>query len=256
MLRTLLDLRNYGLRAIDKDLGSVEDFYFDDRLWTVRYLVADTGNWLSGRTVLIGLEALGPPNEEDRVFPVSLTSTEVENSPGIESDLPFSLEKERELRLFFQWREYWDDEIFIQRTGYSPLGSPGFGAAEGTPPGQPANTPAAVHANPHLRSANEVQGYAIRAQDGDIGHVEDFLIREPSWEIRYLVMKTGNWLSGKKFLISPLWVKSIDWSHQALELDMTREKIEKSPEFSVGKPLTKDDEARLYDHYGKQRDWE
>jgi hypothetical protein len=255
MLKALLDMRGYGLRAIDKDLGSVEDFYFDDRLWRVRYLVADTGNWLPGRKVLIGQEALEPSQGEDHVFPVALTSTEVENSPGIESELPFSLEKERELRLFFQWREYWDDEIFIQRAGYSPLGSPGLGTVESSPM-LLANIPSSLNANPHLRSANEMQGYSIRAQDGDIGHVEDFIIRVPSWEIRYLVIETGNWLSGKKFLISPQWVRSIDWSRHAVELEMTCRKIEESPEFSVGKPLTRDDEASLYDYFEKPHDWE
>ena len=75
-------MRGYGLRAIDKDLGSVEDFYFDDRLWKVRYLVAHMGNWLPGRKVIIGQEALEEPNWEDRIFPVTLTSTEVESSPG------------------------------------------------------------------------------------------------------------------------------------------------------------------------------
>jgi hypothetical protein len=101
-----------------------------------------------------------------------------------------------------------------------------------------------------------MQGYSIRAQDGDIGHVEDFIIREPSWEIRYLVIETGNWLSGKKFLISPQWVRSIDWSRHAVELEMTCRKIEESPEFSVGKPLTRDDEASLYDYFEKPHDWE
>lgn len=255
MLKTLLDMRGYRLRAIDKDLGSIEDFYFDDRLWKVRYVVVDTGNWLPGRKVLIGQEALDEPNWEDRVFPVTLTSTEVENSPGIESNLPFSPDKERELRLFFQWREYWDDEIFIQPAVNTPSAAPGLGAVEGSP-GQLANTPSEVRANPHLRSANEVRGYAIRGPDGDIGHVEDFLVRQPSWEIRYLVIEIGKWLSGKKFLMSPQWVKSIDWSHQAIELGMTREKIEKSPEFSVGKPVNREDEASLYDYYGKQQDLE
>ena len=60
MLKTLLEMRGYRLSAIDKDLGSVEDFYFDDRLWQIRYLVADTGNWLPGKT---GTDRTGSPWE-------------------------------------------------------------------------------------------------------------------------------------------------------------------------------------------------
>ena len=42
-------LRDYRLNALDGEIGKVKDDYFDDRYWTTRYLVADTGHWLSSR---------------------------------------------------------------------------------------------------------------------------------------------------------------------------------------------------------------
>jgi hypothetical protein len=80
--------------------------------------------------------------------------------------------------------------FFIQPSINTPSAAPVLGPVEGSP-GQLGNTPSEVRANPHLRSANEVQGYAIQAEDGDIGHVKDFLVRQPSWEIRHLVIDTG-----------------------------------------------------------------
>src|SRR5687767_2340606 len=53
MLRNIKDLRGYVIRAIDGTIGKVDDFYFDDEDWGIRYLVVDTGSWLSGRKVLI-----------------------------------------------------------------------------------------------------------------------------------------------------------------------------------------------------------
>ncbi len=253
MLRALLEMQGYPLQAIDKDLGNAKDFYFDDRLWTLRYLVADTGNWLPGRKVLIGPEVLGSPSWEDKVFPVTLTSAEIEDSPGIETDLPFSLQKEKELRTFFKWREYWTDEIFIQPAGYIMAGVPG--GMNGDPPGIAVDSSIQLSGNPHLRSAIEVKGYYIRAKDGDIGHVKDFIVNDETWVIRYLVVDTENWLPGKKVIISPKWVNAIDWSHHIVEVAMTRDMIEHSPEFTPGIPISKEYEISLYDYYQKPHDW-
>lgn len=254
MLRALLEMCRFRLRAIDKDLGTVEDFYFDDRLWKVRYVVVDTGNWLPGRQVLIGQEALERPDWEDNVFPVALTSTEVENSPGIEADLPFSLQKERELRLFFKWREYWNDDIFLQPAEFRPIGAPGKTAVDPSLQ-QRVTTSTSLEGNPYLRSANEIRNYGIRAKNGEIGHVEDFMITEDIWDIRYLLVDTRNWLPGKKVLISPKWVDSIDWSQQIVEVEMTQELIEGSPEYVPHMPISRDYEISLYEYYGKPHDW-
>jgi sporulation protein YlmC with PRC-barrel domain len=254
MLKTLLEMRGYGLRAIDKDLGSVDDFYFDDRLWRIRYLVADTGNWLPGRSVLIGQEALDRPDGENKVFPVKLTSAEIENSPGIESDLPFSLQKEKELRLFFKWREYWDEDGFIQPAGFTPMSVPGGEDIElSLKDGMKSS--ARLNGNPHLRSANEIQGYYIGARDGEIGHVDDFIVEDTTWAIRYLVVDTQNWLPGKKVLISYKWVNTVDWNRQTVEVAMTRETIEGSPEYDPNTPINREYEVRMYDFYGKPHDW-
>ncbi|MBA3611857.1 MAG: PRC-barrel domain-containing protein [Nitrospirales bacterium] len=255
MLKTLMEMRGYQLRAIDKDLGSVDDFYFDDRLWRIRYLVADTGNWLPGRNVLIGQEALERSEWEDKVFPVTLTSAEINDSPGIETDLPFSLQKEKELRQFFKWREYWDDDVFIQPAGFTPMGVPGGEAMEQSLK-QGMNSPGKLDGNPHLRSANEVQGYYIGAQDGEIGHVDDFIVEDTSWDIRYLVVDTQNWLPGKKVLISRKWVSAIDWNKQTVQVNMNRDMIEQSPEYDPNKPINREYEVRMYDFYGKPHDWE
>ena len=109
--------------------------------------------------------------------------------------------------------------------------------------------------NPHLRSANEVQGYCIGAKDGEIGHVEDFIVDDTSWKIRYLVVDTQNWLPGKKVLISHKWVSSINWNNQTVAVDMTRATIEKSPEYDPNQPINREYEVRMYDFYGKPHDW-
>ena len=108
MLRKAKDLNGYKLDARDGEIGKVKEFYFDDHSWTVRYLVADTGGWLSGRTVLISPYALDPANEGGKVIPVDLTKAQIEKSPSLDTDRPVSRQYEWEYFSFYGWPAYWD----------------------------------------------------------------------------------------------------------------------------------------------------
>ena len=94
MLRQAKEFKNFKLRARDGDIGKAREFYFDDHHWTVRYLVADTGGWLSGRQVLISPYALDPVNEAEQVLPVDLTKKQIEECPSLNSDQPVARQYE------------------------------------------------------------------------------------------------------------------------------------------------------------------
>jgi hypothetical protein len=106
-----------------------------------------------------------------------------------------------------------------------------------------------------LRSVAEVNGYYIQATDGDLGHVEDFVIETETWTIRYLVIDTRKWWSGKKVLVSPLWVERIDWPQSKVFIGMSREMIKNSPEFDPSAPVNRAYEERLFDYYGRPKYW-
>ena len=107
MLQILGDLDGRKIHAADGEIGSVEQFYFDDETWTVRYLVVDTGNWLPGKEVLISPIAVGEIDSVAREFIVSLTKEQVENSPGIETDKPVSRQHEAEYNSYYGYTNYW-----------------------------------------------------------------------------------------------------------------------------------------------------
>jgi hypothetical protein len=100
-----------------------------------------------------------------------------------------------------------------------------------------------------------VTGYHVEAEDGEIGHVEDFVIDEETWEIRYLIVNTSNWWAGKKVLISPLWIERVSWTERKVVTDLTREAIKRSPEFTDQSLLTRDYETGLYGHYNRKGYW-
>ena len=103
--------------------------------------------------------------------------------------------------------------------------------------------------DPHLRSTHAVTGYHIHAKDGDIGHVEDFVIDDETWAIRYLVIDTKNWWPGKSVLVSPSWIQRVSWDESKVFVNLTRESIKRSPEYSEETLLTRDYETGLHSHY-------
>jgi hypothetical protein len=229
MLRSGLETLGYKIHAADNGIGSSEDFLFDDKDWMIRYLVVNTGTWLSGRRVLISPVALGEPNWEEGIFPVALTRKQVENSPPVETDNPVSRRCEEELHLYHGWMAYW---------GVKPQGS--VEIPEG---------------DPHLRSMEKVKGYTIQATDGDIGHVEDFIIDTEHWIIRYLVVNTRNWLPDKKVLVAKPWIQAVRWEDLSVYIDMSRESIKKSPEYDPSQLVNREYEIRLCDYYGRPTYW-
>ena len=108
----------------------------------------------------------------------------------------------------------------------------------------------------HLRSTQDVSGHHIQAADGEIGHVEDFIIDDKTWAIRYLVIDTQNWWPGKKVLVSPMWIERVSWSESKVFVNLFREAIKRSPEYTDEYVVTRDYEAGLHRHYNRPGYWE
>jgi hypothetical protein len=243
MLRSAKSLHGYTIQAIDGDIGKVSEFLFDDQFWTVRYLVVNTGSWLMERRVLITPAALGQPSWEPQRFPVMLTREQVEKSPDIDTDRPVSRQQEVALHAHYGWLPYWDMAV--------PLGSAPI------PVPQPAMEVDEIgeQGDPHLRSTQAVMGYYIQARDGDIGHVEDFIVDAETWTIRYMVVDTRNWLPGKQVLVSPWWITEVSWDTSRVRVHMERQAIKNSPPFDPATPVNRDYEEQLYDYYGRPKYW-
>ena len=118
------------------------------------------------------------------------------------------------------------------------------------PPGGTDEEPAS-----NLRSAREVEGYHIQASDGEFGHVDDFLVDEADWTIRYLIVDTRNWLPGKKVLTPPENIDRITWDERKVYYDVTQEKIKNSPEYIEGEPVRREYEEELRDYFGWSKYW-
>jgi hypothetical protein len=245
MLERAQTLNGYQLRGSDGDIGAVRGFLFDDQYWTIRYLVADTGSWLSGRQVLISPYALKDVIHERREISVGLTKKQIEGSPPLESDKPVSRQFEHSYFGFFGWPTYWSGPYRWGAYPDIPRGGEELKAAD----------PHMKGWDPHLRSTKQVSGYHMHARDGAIGHVVDFLVDADHWVIRYLIIDTQNWLPGKKVLIAPEWISRVSWDESEVHVDLSCDDIKKSPSYPVESPLTRDYETQLHRHYSREGYW-
>jgi uncharacterized protein YrrD len=214
MLHSIQQRYGEKLRATDGEIGHVRDFYFDDKTWTIRYLVADTGGWLSGRQVLISPHALGHLYPNGKVLLVNLTREQIEKSPSIDEHKPVSRQHEEEYHRYYGYPYYAETW---------PLG----GLAEYpvvAPP--PPPTAAKTHGvDSHLRSTRVVKGYKVEATDGAIGQVTDFLVSGRNWVIRKIVVESGYWYSAKEIHIPSENISRISYNQSTVYVDLTKAAI-------------------------------
>ena len=264
MLRTMNDLEGYAIHATDGNIGHVTDFYFDDEAWVIRYLIVDTGTWLSSRSVLISPIAIGHPNWAEKILPVSITKEQVKNSPNIDTQKPVSRQHEIQYLGYYGYPYYWGGSNFWGGGAYPYMMMPGYGTLGATPrPVRPeeieahARDEAARHKNDdlHLRSCKAVVGYLIEADDGDIGHLQGMLVDEETWAIRYLIVNTSNWWLGHEVLIAPQWIQEVIWSDGTISVNLTRQAIKDAPPYNSAEQLNREQELGIFKHYGRAGYW-
>jgi hypothetical protein len=219
MLQNIKKLCGNKLAALDGDIGHVQDFYFDDKAWMIRYLVADTGSWLPGRLVLLSPHAFGRLDHYENTLYLKLLKKQIQNSPLIESQKPVSRQYENQYCRYYGWPAYWDGGTTWGSSGYPVI----------VPP--PQEIPARHRrADLHLQSIQAINGYDIQTIDGAIGHVSGLMVDDKSWAIRELVVETGHWYSGKEILISPRKIDGLRYPESKVLVNLTKADIQRTAE--------------------------
>jgi hypothetical protein len=255
MLRRLQEMLGADLVGTDGHIGTLHDVFIDDETWTVRYVAVDTGLWL-GRLVLVSPIAIEWPDWQGRKLPLTLSREEIERSPDLLSRARLTRDEEREFASYYGYPQYWGGSNlwgWADRPGALNAAPPsGYIPPSALDP-DVANTDALTTS---LYSGKDISGYHIHALDGEIGHVDDFIIDEATWSVRYLQIDTSNWIGGKTVLLATQWVQRIDPADGKLHVEVTKERIENSPEFDPATPTDRAFEERLHQHYGLPAYWE
>jgi uncharacterized protein YrrD len=223
MIRSAREITGAAIEARDGSIGAVDDIYFDDQLWKLRYLVVDTGKWLPGRRVLIPPGAIASTWKGEHKLPVELTKGQVEASPDIDTAKPVSRAAEELLYTHYGWVPYW-------AAGIMPPPPPHFAQKESDR--RHAVTVAQSSGEAHLQSIRDLMNSEFYASDGKAGHVTDFMIDLDNGEIRFLVIDTGTWLAKKEVLIPVSSISEVDWAALTVVSRMSRQEVANSPEYN------------------------
>jgi len=246
MLSKAKTLQGYSLQNTDGEtIGNIKEFYFDDRYWTGRYPVADTGNWLTDRQVLLSPYALAAVNSDHQNIVFDLTKKQLEDSPPLDNDKPVSRQFEQAYYGHYGYPTYWSGQDLWGLHPYPVRDRDQW----------KTSTRGEKTWDPHLRSTYGVSGHHIQAMDGEVGHVEDFVIDDETWAIRYAIVDTHNWWPDKKVLVSTRWLQRVSWGERKVFVNLSREAIRHSPAFTGECPPTRDYETVLHLHYGRPGYW-
>lgn len=225
MLRNSKKITGFSVLATDGEIGKIRDFIFDEQVWTVRYAEIDIGNLVAGKVVLLSTMILGPT----ALFSVGtkLTIKQIINCPIIDPHIMPDRKYEEELHNYFSWTYYWakQSEVSQYQTSYK------------------------------LQRVKVINGYKVFSLDGEIGHLDDLLLDDLEWKIRYFIVNTGSWFFGKKILLSSTWIRKIDDLTSTILINVNQEKIRTAPTYDSSLLLTREYESSLFTHYDKEPYW-
>jgi len=243
MLKSIKELHGAALRASDGQIGKVDEILFDDEHWTVRYLVVDTGGWLQSRQVLIAPSALAGLDMHEHILHVTITRAQVEASPTIDTNEPVSRQWMTDYHSYYGWPYYWGG---VGLTGTVFFPGPLFSSSAGDPKRSQQAADGRSRAqlserrqgDVHLHSTKDVTGYKVAAQDGHLGHIDDFIVDDRAWMISYLAVATSDWLPGKKVLLPPARIACTSWPDCTVTVGLTVDQLRGCPEWDPNQTIS------------------
>jgi hypothetical protein len=241
-------MQGHAIKTYNNEpIGTLQDLYFDNHDWIIRYLVVETTP--SSRLVLISPEAVVASDPADEILTINLTANQIQASPDIDIKSPITLQQETELRSYYGWPalDVPRDASLTQYRGLDP--APTLEESDENNPSEVAE-----EAN-RLQGVNRVLKYAVHARDGEAGQAEDFLIDNENWTLQYLVVDTGSWLSGRKVLVSPSYVYQIDGAESVVHVDLNQETVKNSPEYDLESSASQEFEESVYDPQDRNKVW-
>ena len=116
MLTNVNHIKGLVIRATDGEIGTVDQLYFDDETWAIRYLTVATGGWLSDREVLISPFSVTHVDWQSKRLDVALTKKQIENSPNRDTQRPVSRQYESEYLGYYNYPDVYKRQPLARRS--------------------------------------------------------------------------------------------------------------------------------------------
>lgn len=222
MTESLERLRKYKIRSAEDTFGHVRDILVEEETWTIRWLVLNTGSWLTGQKVLISPMSVKELDQDDKECVVSLSKEHIESSPPLDHDAPVSRQYEKTYFDHYQWPYYWMGDGLWGSTTQPEYFGPTVKEEQETREPSPEKP---SEDDPVLRSGHELSSYRLESYDEKLGYIEDIQINTTDWSIENFVMDTRKWFHGKTILLSPSRVQTADWSTKTLKTRLSKAEL-------------------------------
>lgn len=251
VLSVMSALKGLNIDAADGRLGMVVDYLFDDRSWRVKWLVIECGGWVRPHKVFLHPSIVTRHKFDEVCFDIGMKLSEVAASPYLVDHQPVSRQIENEISRYSGSDRGLDGVDLGGAPGdmTSPLSPPpymGLSLSETVE----IEGPMVELAEAHLQSVVEIVGYRALATDGRVGKVSDLIIDSASWRLHDLIVETSPWWFGKRILVSPGAVTSIDWSDREVSLNVTQAQVKARPSFDPPGAFEPTEAADLKRHHG------
>ena len=211
MLWTIGNLPGYDVHARDGLAGHVQDLYFGDDRWDIRYVVVELGGWLRHQRVLLPPSAVEVRDPRERQLVVAMSRAEIERCPRADSALPISIRLAQRYRNFVTWPALW-----VSAYAMSPVG----GGMWPMRPWPEQRADSEDRTERHLRSARAIMGHHVLATDRPIGELHDFALTD-DWRIEDLIVESGSWLHHERLMVSTYWVQRVSWEMSSVFLSIS-----------------------------------
>jgi hypothetical protein len=221
------------------DMGRIEDLFIDDERWVVRFLVVDTGTWLSSRRVLLSPVSAVADAPAQGPLPVALTREQIERSPDVDTQKPVSRQYEIVHSLHYGYANYWSGSMLWGATMLTvrqgvvpglvqqPLGSAPSDTEAPSEVQELAQQAEKAAQSSHLRSAREIISYRVDARDGAAGTLDDLVIERGSWAVPQFVVDAKPWWPGGHVRVPSSVAADIDWNGRVIRLQCDRDTLPK-----------------------------
>lgn len=253
MLRGVNRLHGLTVRAVDDSIGCVDAFCFDDQSWAIRYMLVQTDSWLDGETVLISPRAIRTVDWARQRVDLNVTCRLIRDAPRTVAGQPISRPMELAHATYYSDEPYWYGPALWGNTGFPYYGDGITGFA---PPSAAAER---EHVLPsggaYLHNTRELLNYQIRASDGALGYLSDFVMDDETWAVRYLVVDTRSRRPSKPALIAPAWIAAVSWDDRTIDIDLSSAMIRAAPAYDPTW-LNRTFEQGLYRYYQRSAYWD
>lgn len=255
MLKPLSDYSGLILKTVDdEDIGEVKDFYFDDETWTVRYMIVSSEKG----DILISTFSVREFDRLSKSLKSNLSAKKVISAPRADLVRPVSKLEEERLANYYGWPMYW---VWGGATSGVGMYPPEAISSANTPEineyyqKQYQELQAKIEKST-LRSYKEIIHYGIDTGNEKFGQVEDLLVDDDTFKIRYVVIDTIRFFPSKNVLVASEWIEDVSWDERVFRTNLSKESIKKSPSYEKSHSPDRNFEEKLHANYGLSGYWE